>query len=767
MGASFVIDDPGEDVDALAVGSANLGDVIVERIVQESQYNGSTMAYYEDNEGYTHIDRTDWLSQARFEHAATVPDQWGTPHDVVGVRSTMLDPPVLDDATSIVSRQVEGESCHPWSVDATSYVDVHTRDLVRHDSHFVDPCGEVEGADPGRVKAYSLGWMGPNYGDLPFWPMTDAPWLVTVLQGRTLTAGQELTDVAAVREQAFIDRWSPQGPVKVESWMRAVGAQVHEGREGFVVRAGLNVSYSSFDGGVRFVDRYDETFLLDPHAPWTSWRATEHSFAGNEHGLAYSGWERRTATLVRYEPGTTPIGWGLEPLGAWGPRPETERTIGTHPVAGRGWSHPHRLETAIQGVNTDPTLIGFAGWKERNPGAILVGYTFAPTVSTPTGSSWSESAGATTWTLTYAAPNGPSAYRVASTRYSNGLTSNTEGSWSEKQLAPDDRLPKSGFAARPLITIGLAEHLWPRIMNNADEHEANYITWGYGTYEDPFYVLDGYGAFRPQINLHRLAIAHVTTTVAENDVVRVAPAMSGMLVLNITTGLPVRTIFGQWGDPVERALTKGEPHEPLAVPAPAHPDRNLSLISGGALATIGVAALVYALIKVLAPTVLSLLPGYAKVPRSAVLNHPLRDQLMQLIRDEPGISPPELHARVGGGWSTVIYHLGVLERNKLASAMIDGRHKRYFPQGNLDVRQRGAIAALRHDTTKRFLELISANPGVHQAVLRSETGLSQGATQWHIDRLIRAGLVLAERRGRRVHYKPVTLDAAHVLGVAA
>lgn len=179
-----------------------------------------------------------------------------------------------------------------------------------------------------------------------------------------------------------------------------------------------------------------------------------------------------------------------------------------------------------------------------------------------------------------------------------------------------------------------------------------------------------------------------------------------------------------------------------------------SLVASTVLAAF-LAVYFYPLLKVAGAQAWTALPGYAKLRSSELLNNKFREGLLQLIRDEPGVSPPELHARVGGGWSTIVYHLGVLEKNKLVSSLIDGRHKRFFPTEALDWAKRPQVAVLRNARTRAFYGWIQEEPGLHQSDLAHRGGVRLGSAQWHLGRLERCGLVGREKRGHRVHYYPL------------
>jgi predicted transcriptional regulator len=161
-----------------------------------------------------------------------------------------------------------------------------------------------------------------------------------------------------------------------------------------------------------------------------------------------------------------------------------------------------------------------------------------------------------------------------------------------------------------------------------------------------------------------------------------------------------------------------------------------------------------ALIKYVSTVVVTGLPGYARLRGPEVLGNRTRALLHEAIQADPGVSPPELHRRLGGGWTTIVYHLGVLEKAGLVSSLLDGRHKRFFPVGAVDHSARARLSVLRNAKTRLFHETITNSPGIRLGRLAREGGMRVPSALWHLNRLEQVGLAAAQRTGRRVSYYP-------------
>lgn len=148
------------------------------------------------------------------------------------------------------------------------------------------------------------------------------------------------------------------------------------------------------------------------------------------------------------------------------------------------------------------------------------------------------------------------------------------------------------------------------------------------------------------------------------------------------------------------------------------------------------------------------LPLYARLERQQLLDNGLRASLLEIIRREPGRSPAELAKQVPCSWSTLVYHLSVLEREGYVSKAREGRRWRFFPTGQQDHSQLPALALMNNPRAARLLEEVRAQPGIAQHTLSARVALSPSTVHFHMRKLLEVGVVRAERDGRVVRYFP-------------
>lgn len=171
------------------------------------------------------------------------------------------------------------------------------------------------------------------------------------------------------------------------------------------------------------------------------------------------------------------------------------------------------------------------------------------------------------------------------------------------------------------------------------------------------------------------------------------------------------------------------------------------LAAATAGATLGAAVLTADLAALSVPAIGLAL--YNRVQRDGSFENETRRRIFDYVRQRPGQSIAEIATTVGVSHSTASYHLErLLEFNLLASTQ-DGNKMRFFVNGGLFTEEeRRVLAALSNSETRRVLATLIANPGSYRAELTSLLHVSSPTVNWHLQRLLQAGLVVEEPRGR-------------------
>lgn len=195
----------------------------------------------------------------------------------------------------------------------------------------------------------------------------------------------------------------------------------------------------------------------------------------------------------------------------------------------------------------------------------------------------------------------------------------------------------------------------------------------------------------------------------------------------------------------------------VGVADPTRPAQEALLVAGGAAAGLGaVAATVYFWPVLKYALSLVMFPLYARVRKEETLEHKGRELLYELIKNEPGVSTNRLAKDVPFGWSTLTYHLRVLERNEAIVSVRDGRYKRFFDRtsGRYSNGRKFVLAVLKNDATFDIARFIREKPGSSQKEVAGNFQLSPSSVHWHVERLTEVGLVQKIREAHNVKYFP-------------
>lgn len=167
-------------------------------------------------------------------------------------------------------------------------------------------------------------------------------------------------------------------------------------------------------------------------------------------------------------------------------------------------------------------------------------------------------------------------------------------------------------------------------------------------------------------------------------------------------------------------------------------------------------------------TAAALLTGFRHLQKDNLLEHTFRHQVLNLLREHPGLHLREVARRLGLTATNASYHLRVLEKHGfIRSERLNGKRV-YVPAVGPEAKRRFLAQALLHrDTRARVLHALASQPGSNQTRLASITAQHQGAVSWHLRQLVGAGLVREERSPRECRYQLTPLGAELAAGHVA
>lgn len=128
--------------------------------------------------------------------------------------------------------------------------------------------------------------------------------------------------------------------------------------------------------------------------------------------------------------------------------------------------------------------------------------------------------------------------------------------------------------------------------------------------------------------------------------------------------------------------------------------------------------------------------------KEELLDHEARQEIVELVRTRPGLHLREVSREIGG-YGRTVYHLQCLEAAGILKSERDGRYRRFYPLGLVDPE------AAEISTRDQVLAVVRDRPGTYAAAVARELGVSRQVVYYHVKALVDAGLIVAEKNGRR------------------
>ncbi|MGB1585838.1 MAG: winged helix-turn-helix transcriptional regulator [Thermoplasmatota archaeon] len=141
--------------------------------------------------------------------------------------------------------------------------------------------------------------------------------------------------------------------------------------------------------------------------------------------------------------------------------------------------------------------------------------------------------------------------------------------------------------------------------------------------------------------------------------------------------------------------------------------------------------------------------GFSRIDDADLLEHPLRGQIFDTIKGNPGIHASQLARELDVGWGTITHHLDKLQKGKLVTTRKVNNQKCFFEQGGMVSRQDMAIAsALKGDTAAGIAEFVGTHPMTSQKQMAEALDISPALASFHVKKLVNLGVLEKFRHGK-------------------
>lgn len=138
--------------------------------------------------------------------------------------------------------------------------------------------------------------------------------------------------------------------------------------------------------------------------------------------------------------------------------------------------------------------------------------------------------------------------------------------------------------------------------------------------------------------------------------------------------------------------------------------------------------------------------------RLALLLHPLRRDLYEVLCENPGTYLLELADILESPLGTLTWHLRVLEREGFIKSMKFAGKRIYYPKMLRSEDAEKAYLTMHSDTAQEIFAYIVNHPGAYQREMAEAIGVHHDTIRWHVSRMQEVGLVRVEKDGRKKNH---------------
>ena len=129
-----------------------------------------------------------------------------------------------------------------------------------------------------------------------------------------------------------------------------------------------------------------------------------------------------------------------------------------------------------------------------------------------------------------------------------------------------------------------------------------------------------------------------------------------------------------------------------------------------------------------------------------------RKRIYEEIVLNPGLHFRELQRRLQMPTGMLTYHLNILEKHGLISSRRDGKYVRYFANTSMTVEERSIMGALRNYVARRIVIYLLEEGEKKHRDISDELKISPSTLSYHLNKLIRKGILEKRERGRETYY---------------
>ncbi len=146
--------------------------------------------------------------------------------------------------------------------------------------------------------------------------------------------------------------------------------------------------------------------------------------------------------------------------------------------------------------------------------------------------------------------------------------------------------------------------------------------------------------------------------------------------------------------------------------------------------------------------------GAHRLTLEEVLENQNRNQIIDLILNEPGIHFNELLRKTELAAGNLVWHLDILETYKVIGKKRISNYLTYFPYYQKNPISNLNLKLSKSNLTLHILKMIEKEPGIWNSIITQRQKVDHKTIHYHIKKLIDLGLVLIKKEGRKKKLYP-------------
>ncbi len=147
--------------------------------------------------------------------------------------------------------------------------------------------------------------------------------------------------------------------------------------------------------------------------------------------------------------------------------------------------------------------------------------------------------------------------------------------------------------------------------------------------------------------------------------------------------------------------------------------------------------------------------------KEKILELETRRKIYYLVKKQSGCHFREIERISGIQYGTLKYHLNFLTRHGLIISKKDNNNLRYFPS---DFRPENIkpLSLLRQKALRKIILFLMMNESANHEEIARFIHLSPSTVSWHLNKLIKEGIITSEKSGRKNKYK-ISIDKEEIV----